>query len=137
MKTLKGMATASLAAAMLSATAASAADPNPPPAEWQAYGRAALKQLIDMDSTHAKGSTGVAHAIEARLLAAGFDRKDVTFLAPADHPIKGNVVVRLHGKGLAKPVLYICHLDVVEADPKDWSTDPFKLTERDGFLYGR
>jgi acetylornithine deacetylase/succinyl-diaminopimelate desuccinylase-like protein len=29
------------------------------------------------------------------------------------------------------------HLDVVEAKPEDWSVDPFKLTEKDGFFYGR
>jgi len=26
---------------------------------------------------------------------------------------------------------------VVEAKREDWSLDPFKLTERDGFFYGR
>ena len=32
----------------------------------------------------------------------------------------------------------ICgHLDVVEARPEDWSFDPFKLTEKDGWFYGR
>ena len=29
------------------------------------------------------------------------------------------------------------HLDVVEAKPEDWSVDPFKLTEQDGWFYGR
>jgi acetylornithine deacetylase/succinyl-diaminopimelate desuccinylase-like protein len=29
------------------------------------------------------------------------------------------------------------HLDVVDANPEDWSVDPFKLTERDGWFYGR
>jgi len=33
----------------------------------------------------------------------------------------------------------LCHLDVVEAEKGDWSPDldPFKLTERDGYFYGR
>jgi acetylornithine deacetylase/succinyl-diaminopimelate desuccinylase-like protein len=34
-------------------------------------------------------------------------------------------------------VLYIGHLDVVEAAREDWGTDPYKLTEKDGWLYGR
>jgi len=34
-------------------------------------------------------------------------------------------------------MLYICHLDVVEAEKADWSVDPFKLIEKDGWLYGR
>jgi acetylornithine deacetylase/succinyl-diaminopimelate desuccinylase-like protein len=36
-----------------------------------------------------------------------------------------------------KPILLIAHIDVVEALPQDWSFDPYKLTERDGFFYGR
>ena len=39
--------------------------------------------------------------------------------------------------GKAKPVLYIGHLDVVEALREDWNYDPFTLTEKDGWLYGR
>jgi acetylornithine deacetylase/succinyl-diaminopimelate desuccinylase-like protein len=50
---------------------------------------------------------------------------------------KKNVVVRLHGTGRRKPVLLIGHLDVVEAKREDWSTDPFKLIEKDGYFYGR
>jgi acetylornithine deacetylase/succinyl-diaminopimelate desuccinylase-like protein len=46
-------------------------------------------------------------------------------------------VVRLHGSGKHKPILLIGHLDVVEAHPEDWSTDPFRFVEKDGFYYGR
>jgi acetylornithine deacetylase/succinyl-diaminopimelate desuccinylase-like protein len=34
-------------------------------------------------------------------------------------------------------VLLIAHLDVVEAKREDWTIDPFALTERDGYFYGR
>ena len=50
---------------------------------------------------------------------------------------KKNVVVRLHGTGKYKPVLLMGHLDVVEAHREDWNLDPFKLTEKDGYFYGR
>ena len=46
-------------------------------------------------------------------------------------------MVRLHGRGKGKPVLLLAHLDVVEALRQDWSMDPFKLNEVDGFFYGR
>lgn len=108
----------------------------PPPAN-QVLARAVLKQLIEIDSTHAHGSTGAAVAIQKRLIAAGFPAADVKLLIPADHPTKGNVVVRLRGRGTARPVLYIGHLDVVEARREDWTYDPFVLTEKDGWLYGR
>ena len=96
-----------------------------------------LRELVQINSTHAHGSTEAAKALAARFLAAGFSPQDVTFLAPADHPSKGNLVVRLHGRGQSRPVLYIGHLDVVEAKREDWNYDPFKLTEQDGWLYGR
>src|SRR5215470_52426 len=96
-----------------------------------------LRELVEINSTHAHGSTEAAKALAAHFLAAGFAAQDVTFLAPADHPSKGNLVVRLRGRGQGRPVLYIGHLDVVEAKPEDWNYDPFKLTEHDGWLYGR
>jgi acetylornithine deacetylase/succinyl-diaminopimelate desuccinylase-like protein len=43
--------------------------------------------------------------------------------------------MRGHGKG--KPVLYLCHLDVVAAKPEDWTVPPFAMTEKDGWIYGR
>jgi acetylornithine deacetylase/succinyl-diaminopimelate desuccinylase-like protein len=96
-----------------------------------------LKQLVEMNTTHAHGSTEAAKMLAERFLAAGFAPQDVALLIPEDHPTKGNLVVRLHGQGKGRPILYIGHLDVVEAKPEDWSVDPFRLTEKDGWLYGR
>ena len=48
-----------------------------------------------------------------------------------------NLVVRLRGRDRARPILVISHLDVVEAKPEDWTVPPFRLTEKDGWLYGR
>jgi acetylornithine deacetylase/succinyl-diaminopimelate desuccinylase-like protein len=108
-----------------------------PPPTYKAMARDILAQLIGIDSTHAHGSLGAAVAMQKRALAAGFAPADVTVVAPSDHPTKGNVVIRLHGRGLGKPLLFIGHLDVVEVDPKAWSSDPFKLVARDGYFYGR
>jgi len=58
-------------------------------------------------------------------------------LGPNDKDRKKNLVVRLHGTGKHKPILLIGHLDVVEAHREDWTTDPFKFVEKDGFYYGR
>jgi acetylornithine deacetylase/succinyl-diaminopimelate desuccinylase-like protein len=46
-------------------------------------------------------------------------------------------VARLRGTGKQKPILLLGHLDVVAARRDDWSLDPFKLTEKDGYFYGR
>ena len=71
----------------------------------------------------------------SRLKAAGFPAADVQVLAP--EPRKGNLVARLRGKGNEKPLLLLAHLDVVEAKREGWSMDPFVLTEKDGYYYGR
>jgi acetylornithine deacetylase/succinyl-diaminopimelate desuccinylase-like protein len=120
----------------LNSGAANAAD-DMPPAAYRALSHDVLKELVEIDSTHAHGSLGAAQAVARRALDAGYGAADVTVLAPANHPTKGNAVIRLRGKGEGKPLLLIGHLDVVEANPRDWSTDPFKLVEKDGYFYGR
>ncbi len=97
-----------------------------------------FKQLIEINSTDSIGSTtAVAEAMRQRLLDAGFAPADVVILGP--NARKGNLVARLHGRAgsTLKPVLIICHTDVVEAKREDWTTDPFTFTEKDGFFYGR
>jgi acetylornithine deacetylase/succinyl-diaminopimelate desuccinylase-like protein len=110
--------------------------PLPPPEDLD-LARALFKEMIEIKTTHDVGSTTLARAIEDHLLHAGFEKSDVTFIAPADHPSKGNVVVRYRGKGRARPVLFLGHLDVVEAKAEDWTFDPFIFSEKDGFFYGR
>jgi acetylornithine deacetylase/succinyl-diaminopimelate desuccinylase-like protein len=96
-----------------------------------------LKTLVELNTTHAYGSTEAAKAIQGWALTAGFPPQDVVLIAPEDHPTKGNVVVRYRGKHPGTAVLFLGHLDVVEARAEDWSVDPFKLTEQDGYFYGR
>jgi acetylornithine deacetylase/succinyl-diaminopimelate desuccinylase-like protein len=115
---------------------ASSAPPLPPPADQQ-LARDMLKTLVEINTTHAHGSTEAAQAIQGWLLSAGFPAGDVVLVAPSDHPTKGNVVVRYRGKHAGSPVLFLGHLDVVEAKPEDWSVDPFKLTQQEGWFYGR
>ncbi|HEY1927950.1 MAG TPA: peptidase M20, partial [Caulobacteraceae bacterium] len=128
-----------LAGAAVLALAGSTIAQTPPvaPPNDQALGREILKQLVEADTTHARGSTAAAQDIARRVLAAGFAPEDVKVIAPPEYPTRGNVIVRYRGTGQAKPILYICHLDVVEARREDWTYDPFKLTEADGWLYGR
>jgi acetylornithine deacetylase/succinyl-diaminopimelate desuccinylase-like protein len=95
-----------------------------------------FKQLIEINTTDSVGSTTVAaDAMAKRLRDAGFPAADVQVLGPNDR--KGNMVARIHGTGAKKPLLFICHLDVVEARREDWSMDPFVLAEKDGYFYGR
>jgi acetylornithine deacetylase/succinyl-diaminopimelate desuccinylase-like protein len=98
--------------------------------------RAILKELIEINTTNPNGNNTVAaRAIERRFLAAGFDPQDIFLGGPSDR--KYNLVARIHGSGARRPILLMGHLDVVEAVPTDWTTDPFQLVEKDGYFYGR
>jgi acetylornithine deacetylase/succinyl-diaminopimelate desuccinylase-like protein len=105
-------------------------------APHQQHLREIYQELIEINTTNSVGdNTKAAEAMARRLIAAGFPAADVQVLAPA--PRKGNMVARLRGTGSRRPLLLLAHLDVVEALREDWSVDPFKLLERDGYFYGR
>jgi acetylornithine deacetylase/succinyl-diaminopimelate desuccinylase-like protein len=94
------------------------------------------KELVEINTVTATGDTAkAAEAMAARLRAAGFADADVQVFSPA--PRKGNLVARLRGSGARKPILLLAHLDVVPANREDWSVDPFKLIEQDGYFYAR
>jgi acetylornithine deacetylase/succinyl-diaminopimelate desuccinylase-like protein len=94
-----------------------------------------FKELIEINTTSTYGSTKAAEAMALRLKSAGFPDSDISVIGP--DPQHKNLVVRYHGKDKLKPVLFICHLDVVEALPQDWSFAPFTFLEKDGYYYGR
>ncbi len=104
----------------------------------QAEARAIFQELVEINSSYKGGSTTpAAYAIARRFLAAGFPANDVHVLGPAGDK-DSSVIISVHGTSKTlKPILLIAHLDVVEALRSDWSLDPYKLTEQDGFFYGR
>jgi acetylornithine deacetylase/succinyl-diaminopimelate desuccinylase-like protein len=108
--------------------------PLPPPAE-QKLARELLAELVDLDTTESAGTTEAAELVARRLRAAGWAAGDVKVIGPSAR--KKNLVARLEGTGKRKPLLLLGHLDVVAARREDWSFDPFVLTERDGYFYGR
>ncbi|MET0725857.1 MAG: M20/M25/M40 family metallo-hydrolase [Leifsonia sp.] len=53
-------------------------------------------------------------------------------------PGRTSVVARVSGRDSSKPAIVLHgHLDVVPADPANWSVDPFAGVVRDGMLWGR
>jgi acetylornithine deacetylase/succinyl-diaminopimelate desuccinylase-like protein len=109
--------------------------PMPPESERQ-LAREIYKEMVEIKSGYSTGATTpVAEAVARRLKAAGFADGDI-FVGGAI-PTKANLVVRYRGTGRLRPLLLLAHTDVVEAKREDWSMDPFTLTERDGYFYGR
>jgi acetylornithine deacetylase/succinyl-diaminopimelate desuccinylase-like protein len=95
-----------------------------------------FKQLVEINTTQSAGNTTqAAEAMAARFKTAGFADSDVRVLGASAK--KGNLVVRYRGTGAKRPMILLAHLDVVEARREDWSFDPFVLTEKDGYFYGR
>jgi acetylornithine deacetylase/succinyl-diaminopimelate desuccinylase-like protein len=105
----------------------------------RALALAIFKQLIEINTTDTPlgNVTTATAAMQKRFLDAGFSADDVHLLGP--DPRKQNLVVRFRASGTPteKPVLFLCHMDVVEALRSDWSTDPFQFVEKDGYYYGR
>ena len=95
-------------------------------------------ELIRFDTTNfgegrSKGETEAAEYVAAKLEALG--------LTPQlfdSAPRRTSVVTRVPGRDGTKPALVVHgHLDVVPADPTQWSVDPFAGEIRDGLLWGR
>src|SRR5215471_10570269 len=102
----------------------------------QHLARDIYRELVEINTVTGTGDTArAAEAMADRLRTGGFADDDVHVLSPA--PRKGNLVARLRGSSARKPILLLAHLDVVEAKREDWSLDPFKLIEQDGYFYGR
>ncbi|WP_426534459.1 M20/M25/M40 family metallo-hydrolase [Bradyrhizobium sp. McL0615] len=121
---------ATLASTLIAAAVADTLTPQ------QQFAYDIYKELVEINTVTATGDTAkAAEAMAARLRAAGFADGDVQVLQSA--PRKGNLVVRLRGTGARKPILLLAHIDVVPANHEDWSVDPFKLIEKDGYYYGR
>jgi acetylornithine deacetylase/succinyl-diaminopimelate desuccinylase-like protein len=53
-------------------------------------------------------------------------------------PRRANLVARISGSDPSRGALLVHgHLDVVPADPSEWSVPPFEGVEKDGYLWGR
>ena len=96
------------------------------------------RDLIRFDTTNygegkSNGETDAAEYVEARLRSMGLDPQ----LFDSD-PGRTSVVARVPGRNPDKPALVVHgHLDVVPADPRNWTVDPFGGVIKDGLLWGR
>ena len=128
---------AALTLLLLALVATSAIAQSPAVSSQRALAREILEELIAIPTTADEGATPrAAEAMAGRLLAAGFAREDVRVVGP--DPRTANLIVRYRGRDpRARPILLMAHIDVVPARREDWSTDPWRLVESDGWWYGR
>ncbi|WP_241842075.1 M20/M25/M40 family metallo-hydrolase [Pseudofrankia sp. BMG5.36] len=95
------------------------------------------RDLLRIDSTNRGNGDGfertAAEYVAAKLAEVGLEP---TLLEP--EPGRTSVITRVEGADPSRPPLLIHgHLDVVAADPADWTHHPFGGEEADGCLWGR
>jgi acetylornithine deacetylase/succinyl-diaminopimelate desuccinylase-like protein len=123
-----------LSGCALSAVAAPT-NQSPPP---EAYDRAVeiYKTIVEMD-TSVEGARvpEMAAYLSGVFKDAGFPADDIHIIPMAK---TAAMVVRYRGDGTGgKPILLMAHMDVVPAHREDWTRDPFKFIEENGYFFGR
>jgi len=92
-----------------------------------------LSDLIRINTTNPPGNETEA----AKYLAQTLEKEGFNCEVLESAPGRGTVVTRLKGTGEKPNLLLLSHLDVVAANPKEWSVDPFSGAVKDGFVWGR
>ncbi|MBN8842938.1 MAG: M20/M25/M40 family metallo-hydrolase, partial [Sphingomonadales bacterium] len=121
----------------LAALAASPVAASPAPQQWQAKAREIYAATMAIPTVAGRGEVPrMAAYLAEQFRTAGFPSEDIHILP---HGETAAFVVRYRGDGSSgrKPILLLAHMDVVEAKREDWSYEPFRLTEDNGYFYGR
>ncbi|MGX9671695.1 M20/M25/M40 family metallo-hydrolase [Mycobacterium sp. HM-7] len=99
-----------------------------------------VSSLIRFDTSNTgepettKGEEDCARWVAEKLREVGYTTEYVEAGAPG----RGNVFARLKGADSNRGALLIHgHLDVVPAEPADWSVHPFSGAVKDGYVWGR
>ena len=105
--------------------------------DWHARTRVMFERVVAIPTVTGRGRVPeMAEYLAAEFRAAGWPAADVRIM-PQDSSVALIVRWRAEGRPAAKPIMVMGHMDVVEAKREDSTTDPFVLTERDGYYYGR
>lgn len=107
-----------------------------PSLDWETLGEETVQVLRDylrIDTTNPPGNETAGARFLSDLLAGDGIESRLIESAPG----RGNLIARLPGDGTERPILLHHHIDVVYADRRYWSVDPFDGIIQDGFLYGR
>ena len=121
-----------LLALVPAAAAAQQAAAGPDMAKLQDEAVSRIEQYIRINTTNPPGSEDQTMKFFARIFTA----EGIPFDTASSAPGRGNVWARLKG-GPQPALVLLSHMDVVPADPKYWSVDPFAATVKDGYIWGR
>jgi acetylornithine deacetylase/succinyl-diaminopimelate desuccinylase-like protein len=120
---------------------ATLAGAKPLPSKWEAVTREIYKTAIETPTVAGRHQVPkLANYLAAKFKAAGWAASDIHVLpyASQNDPETAALIARWpSAHPTKKPILILAHMDVVEALASDWTTDPFKLVENNGYFYGR
>jgi acetylornithine deacetylase/succinyl-diaminopimelate desuccinylase-like protein len=117
------------------------AEPTAAPPLATAQGEVAelLSDLIRIDTTNtgdtatSAGERTAAEWVACKLADVGIESQICE-----SEPGRASLIARIEGTDRSRPALLVHgHLDVVPADPAEWSVHPFSGEERDGYIWGR
>ena len=124
--------TVALVAAILSAAPLQAATT---PAATTADAQAILMKGVGFDTVKGRGKVpAYAAYLKSVLVAGGFSPGDIA-IEPVGETANLHLVWK--GSGRKPPMALAGHMDVVEADPKDWVRNPFVATVDGDYIFGR
>lgn len=90
---------------------------------------------VAFDTVKGRGKVpAYAAYLKAVLVAGGFAPADIS-IEPVGETANLHLVWK--GSGNQLPMAFTGHMDVVEADPKDWVRDPFVATIDGAYIFGR
>jgi acetylornithine deacetylase/succinyl-diaminopimelate desuccinylase-like protein len=91
-----------------------------------------LVEYLQINTVNPPGNEALGVAFFAKYLAAA----GIEFQVGESAPGRGNIWAKLPG-GDKQGIVLLNHIDVVLADEKYWSVDPYKGLVKDGYIYGR
>ena len=92
-----------------------------------------MRQYLRINTSNPPGNEIEA----ARFFKAIFDKEGIQNEIFEYKPGRANIIARLKGNGLKRPIILLNHTDVVTADPSAWRVDPFSADIVEGSIYGR
>src|SRR3954468_14827326 len=97
------------------------------------------RDLLRIDTTNTGDQrTTVGERVAAEYVAGRLDDAGIDVELHESAPRRANLVARIPGADRSRGALLMHgHLDVVPADPSEWSVHPFAGEEKDGYLWGR
>jgi acetylornithine deacetylase/succinyl-diaminopimelate desuccinylase-like protein len=104
--------------------------------DWEKLGDEAVDILCEylrIDTTNPPGN----EAPGAEFLGSILKHEGIDCFFYESAPGRSSVLARIKGGGEGKPLILLNHIDVVPANPENWSVHPFSGEIADGFVWGR